>query len=96
MEAAQDSTESNWRGIGLDLDPAVRDPDLTQPLCLVLSQHLKRVDAAPPEAGKPEQSLQGKAALPALSDQTFEVEVHDAVDQPPSQHRVQRRDEMKH
>ena len=33
--------KGDGRRIGLDLDPAVRDPDLAQPLRLVLSQHLK-------------------------------------------------------
>ena len=82
------------RRIGLDLDPAVRNPDLAQALGLVLSEYLKGIDAPAPEICQPQQRAEPNTAPAALGDQTLGMEIHDAVDEPPSQHNVQRRDEV--
>src|SRR6266436_1552309 len=71
--------KGDGRRIRLDLDPAVYDPDFAQPLRLVVSQHLKHIDAPAPEIGEPQQHAEQKTTLAALGDQALWVKIHDAV-----------------
>ena len=79
--------ECHWRGIGLEPDAFLRNPDIAQSPRLIVAQHFEGVDAAPPEVGETEQPTKKESAASALGDEALRMEVHDAIDQPLPQQR---------